>query len=139
MESDLEAIKILEDYLHKGWLREFASYEDLATFVGGSPVFSKFACITKTRVDGTVKRRIILDSKKSAVTAASRKQYRSVLPRATDFVTDLLALQATAPEYQEVEIFICDADDAFWQIPLHESERRFYCACLLYTSPSPRD
>ena len=27
-------------------------------------------------------------------------------------------------------MFICDAADAFWQIPLHPSERRFYCAML---------
>ena len=81
-------------------------------------------------MEGTIKRRIIMDSKKSSVTEASRKMYRAVLPRATDLVNDILALMATAQSPDEIEIFICDARDAFWQMPLHPDERRFYCAML---------
>ena len=71
-----------------------------------------------------------MDSKKSSVTAASKKMYKTVLPRATDLVSDLLAMLASANSPDEVEVFICDAEDAFWQVLLHPSERRFYCALL---------
>ena len=56
--------------------------------------------------------------------------YRSILPRATDFVSDVLALQATALAGEAVEAFVLDAEDAFWQVPLHPAERRYYCAVL---------
>ena len=77
-------------------------------------MLNKFACIIKQKPDGTTKRRIITDAKQSNVTAASRKQYKAVLPRATDFITDVLALKAAAPTGDNVEAFVCDAEDAFW-------------------------
>ena len=89
---------------------------------------NKFACILKTKLDGTTKRRITMDSKQSMVTAASRKQYKASLPRATDLISDILALLAAAKPEEQVEAMVLDAEDAFWQVPLHPSERRFYCA-----------
>ena len=98
--------------------------------MGGDPVLNKFACVMKARLDGTVKRRIIMDSKRSLVTEASRKSYRAVLPRATDLVHDILDLMATADSPEDLDILVLDAKDAFWQVPLHPKERRFYCAVL---------
>jgi len=130
VESDPEALAIIEEYISNGWLYECDSAEQLQEFVGGPPIFNKFACIVKEKIDGTVKRRIIMDSRRSSVTEASRKSYRAVLPRATDLISDMLSMIAAAQSPDDVEVFICDAKDAFWQLPLHQQERRFYCAVL---------
>ena len=55
-----------------------------------------------------------MDSKRSAVTEASRKSYRAVLPRFTDLITDVLELQASAAPDAQVEALVLDAEDAFW-------------------------
>ena len=88
------------------------SHEAQSQFVNGIPIANKFACITKLRADGTVKRRIIMDSKRSRVTEASRKMYRQVLPRQTDLLSDVLVLQAGCMNAEEVELFVQDAKDA---------------------------
>ena len=64
------------------------------------------------------------------MTAASEKMYVAVLPRITDLVSDLLTLTSHRLAGEAVEAMVRDAEDAFWQIPLHASEHRFYCALL---------
>ena len=91
---------------------------ELATYVGGPPILSKFACITKQRADGTLKRRIIMDSKRSGVTAASKRQYRAVLPRHTDLMQGVLQLLSTAQPAESVWFMVQDAVDAYWQMLL---------------------
>ena len=113
-----------------GWLYECYSHDALTEFVGGEPVLNKFACVVKQKPDGSLKHRIIVDSKQSMVTAASRKMFKAVLPRATNLINDIVALVDSCGDKEEVEAFVLDADDAFWQIPLAQSERRFYCAVL---------
>ena len=103
---------------------------ELARYVDGAPILSKFACITKQRADGTLKRRIIMDSKRSGVTAASKCQYRAVLPRHTDLMQGVLQLQPTAQPAEEVWFMVQDATDAYWQMLLTHRERKFYCAML---------
>ena len=71
-----------------------------------------------------------MDSKRSRVTEASRKQFRQVLPRQTDLLTDVLGLQAGCFTAESVDIFVQDAEDAYWQVPLNPRERKYYC-CLL--------
>ena len=93
--------------------QHFDTWEELRDAVGGTPIINKFACILKTKLDGSIKRRIIMDSKRSGVTAASRKMYKATLPRATDLVADNLALQAAASPGEEVESMVLDAEDAF--------------------------
>ena len=84
VETDPEAMAIIDSHVALGRLKEFGSHEAQSRFVDGHPVPNKFACITKLKPDGSVKRRIIMDSKKSRVTDASRKTYRQVLPRQTE-------------------------------------------------------
>ena len=71
-----------------------------------------------------------MDSKQSGVTAASTKQYRAVLPRQTDLVHDILSLQSECRAAEAVYLMVLDAEDAYWQIPLHPCERRFFCGQL---------
>ena len=134
VETDPEALAILENYIHRGWLSAFDSAEALAEHVGGQPIFNKFACIVKQRMDGSTKRRIIMDSKRSSVTAASKKMYKAILPRATDLVTDVLSLKSEASPSDGIDLLVLDAEDAFWQVPLHKDEMRYYCSLLRYPS-----
>ena len=77
-----------------------------------------------------------MDSKASLVTAASRKMYRAVLPRLTDMISDLLSLLAAEDSHEIIMQLILDAEDAYWQVPLHASEQPFSC-CVLNRLDSP--
>ena len=107
------------------WKRYYHVPSYLRSFVR-----NKFACIKKLRPDGTMKYRIIMDSKESGVTSASRKQYKQILPRQTDLISDALSLMADMQAGEQIDFFVCDAEDAYWQVPLHPEERRYYCAIL---------
>ena len=92
----------------------------------------------RLRPDGTMKHRTIMDSRRSGVTAASKKMYRAVLPRHTDMVHDILDLLSKAKPAEDIDLLVLDAVDAFWQIPLHEAERKYYCGILRLPSGGAR-
>ena len=62
------------------------------------------------------------------MTACTRHHYRAILPRQTDLVSDVLNLLADAKSAEEILVFVLDAVDAYWQVPLDPREKRFYCA-----------
>ena len=64
------------------------------------------------------------------MTGSSRKMYRQILPRHTDLVKDVLTLLQDMQLGEEVVFFVCDAEYAYWQLPLHPQERQFYCSIL---------
>ena len=108
----------------KGFLMVFHSYEACVGYLGAPPVLSKFAVLTKEK-DGRVKKRTILDAKASGITAGSQKMYRAIYPRAADVINDILELGSAVSE-GGTELFVLDLVDAFWQVPLRLSERRFF-------------
>ena len=73
-----------------------------------------------------MKKRIILDLKQSKVTAGTYKQWRVILPRLVDLVSDTLDLSCNLGPEEEVEYLILDFVDAFWNVPLSFRERRFF-------------
>ena len=73
-----------------------------------------------------LKKRIIMDSNRSGVKAASKRQYKSVLPRVTDAVSSLLQALNDNTDGESTEQFVIDATDAFWELGLHPSERRYF-------------
>ena len=124
-----------------GYLKTFDRHEDAVEFLGGEPVLSPLAALAKVKHDdgGNVlwtKWRLILDCKKSQVTEITWPQHRIVLPRATDVIDDviyLLSMEYTYSKLQrlpdwEIDLLIADIVDAFWNVPLHPTERRFYVA-----------
>jgi len=128
-ESDITETE-LQGRLDKKHLAAFGSPEELREFVGGEPILSKLGLITKVR-NGVSKSRMILDTKESWVKHATWKAQRVILPRLFDAVLRLLALMAISFQLglpPNVESFVLDFTDAFWQIPLLPSEYRFYCA-----------
>ena len=71
--------------------------------LGQDYVVSQFVVISKTKNNET-KRRLILDLKKSGISARTRRTNRVVLPRATDAVHDSLELmEELADEFEEIE------------------------------------
>ena len=123
------------------------------SFLGGlKPVLSKIGVMIRTK-QGRTKKRIILDVKESTVAASTRRKYRVLLPRIIDWVNDALSMLETCgtpkdieklfnrldendlinftsfdDDEEAVEFMILDFVDAFWQIPLHREERRFFVA-----------
>ena len=43
LDSDDEAVKIINEYVDKGYLKSFDTLADCTAFVGGDPILSKFA------------------------------------------------------------------------------------------------
>lgn len=73
-----------------------------------------------------------MDFKDSAVTAASRKQYRAVLPRQADLMQGVWQLHA-----ESVWSMGQDAVDAYWQMLLRPQEPKFDCAVLRRPGRNP--
>ena len=108
----------MKKHIEKEHVVAFDTFEQLAGFVEGKPILNKFTCIVKMRADVSVKHRSIMDSKKSGVTAGSRRQYRATLPRQTDIMADVLSLLADIKPAECIKFHVLDATDAYWHIPL---------------------
>eukprot|EP00435_Cladocopium_sp_Y103_P021519 s4006_g5.t1 len=135
VEEDSEAFEALESYYEKGFMLKFRSLGDVERHLGCKPTLSKLGCIKKMKYNPdtdqyTYKARIILDCKRSGVSKRAQRTHKSMLPRATDAVLSVLHLMAQKRPGQEIQLFIADIVDAFWLVPLHVSERRYFCAYL---------
>ena len=53
---------------------------------------------------------------------------RILLPAVLDVVNDSLDMMATLLEYDAMEYMVLDYTDAFYKLPLHPEERKFYTA-----------
>ena len=107
----------------------FDSHQDALDFLQtDSLVLSKLALISKERDDGTWKHRLIWDLRRSKVNDTATLGERLVLPRIQDAVDD--AVHVCLSTGHECEWLVLDIEDAFHNIPLHLSERKFACAKL---------
>eukprot|EP00435_Cladocopium_sp_Y103_P022772 s4904_g5.t1 len=132
VEEDEEAFKTLEGYHQKGFLSKVSTLEEVKDMVEGEPVLSKLGCIKKAKLNlntGEVnyKTRIILDCKRSLVSRAAKRTHKAVLPRISDAVFSLLSSMSSG---EEVTMLVADVTDAFWLIPLHQHERKYFVARL---------
>jgi hypothetical protein len=87
--------------------------------------------ITKIRA-GKVKKRMILDTSASDVKSSTRKGQRVILPRLLDAINQTLTLMALVFDMCNMgtDLFVLDFTEAFWQMPLHSSERKFFAAMI---------
>ena len=139
VEDDPDVAKEIERLATAHYLKPMPSLEAVVKFLTEDPVVSKIGVITKVR-NNVEKKRIVLDAKQSKISLSSRKVESVVLPRAMDLIWDILDLLLEAkalPEgflenhnAAEIELFIMDFADAFWQIPLAPDERKFFTARL---------
>ena len=77
--DDEDAWTQIRLFVALGFLLEFKSYADIVAFLGRDPVVSPFIVLVKERGD-RIKRRIILNLKKSGISAASRNAESHVAP-----------------------------------------------------------
>ena len=122
---DEEAVKEIEKFAEAGWLKEYPDIQAVERELGKPATVSPFHVVVKTK-EGRTKRRLILDLKRSGISARTAHTHRVVLPRISDLVRDILLLLADATAEEEVEIFVLDFKDAFWNVPLHPRERRHF-------------
>ena len=97
--------------------------------MGGKPILNKIGLIVKVR-NGVSKARMILYTRESGVNKITTKTQRVTFPRLFDAVLRMLCILAlcTAADADAISAVVLDFRDAFWQIPLHPEEPRFYCA-----------
>ena len=125
-----EHLEVVQDLLgvqeQRGHCQTFDTYEQLCNHLGvEAVVLTKVGLITKQKPDGSLKHRLIWDLLRSEVNSTVHLEERIVLPRlqdAVDDARDLLQLGAN-----EVEWLVLDVADAFHNVPVRESERRFSC------------
>ena len=135
VETNVDAVAAIQNYHSKGYLRECQNLTETTEFLGAKPTLSKLGCIVKEKVNtdtgqATRKTRIILDCKKSQVSRYASRSHKSALPRVTDAVQSAMKLMHSCCAQESVTLFIADVADAFWLIPLHHKERRYFVAKL---------
>ena len=124
--------KELTTHLGKGHIAAFETKAELAEYVGGPPpILNKLGLIIKIR-NGIKKARMILDTKASGVKAITTQAQRINLPRLFDAILQILVLLTFAAASTisgiDVESFVLDFSDAYYQVPIHRSEQRYFCA-----------
>ena len=132
VDSDEDAAPEISRLIAAGFVLPFDSLDDCTRYLGEKPVLSKIGLIVKMRA-GKMKKRIVLDAKRSGISGSSTKLERVILPRATDPAWDMLDLMskdghAAYSSDDDYEWLVLDFADAFWMIPLLERERRFFVA-----------
>ncbi|CAE7542163.1 unnamed protein product, partial [Symbiodinium necroappetens] len=109
--------------------------EEQARNYFSAPVISKLGLLVKTKTDGTVKRRVIVDAPRSGANRKARCPERIVLPRPQDVYAMGADLKAQEPQLLEwyrakrlptrergSELVAADLTDAFTHFPVHPAE-----------------
>ena len=129
VDGDGTAEAEVQAHLDKGHLRAFDTLEELREFLGEDPILNKIGLIVKTR-NGVTKTRMILDTKVSQLKQCSSKAQRVLLPRLLDAIVQALENYSKCSLSEGLEWFVLDFSEAFWQVPLEPSERKFFCCRL---------
>ena len=125
VEDDEASAAEVDRLIQTGFVKEFDSYQAMATWLGKPPHLSKLGMITKEK-DGKIKRRLILDCKESNVNKLAKSGGKLLLPRTSDALDDALYLMSQCERGEQVEWFVMDYSDWFYNVPLHPSERCYF-------------
>ena len=128
-ESD-EAWEEISSLVRQGLLASFDSYDELVNHLTCKPTISRVGVLEKVSA-GVLKRGIIVDSAQSGVSKATTKPERVALPRLLDVVDNcLFQLSHCWSEHYATELFVLDFTNAFFNVPLHEDQRKHFCITL---------
>ncbi|CAE7793132.1 unnamed protein product, partial [Symbiodinium necroappetens] len=119
--DDPMALPEIQRLIDTGYVKVFDDLESCQAWLGGPPLTSKLAMVTKVRSDGTTKRRLILDCRESGANLLAHEGGRVQLPRPTDSVDevdDSLYLLSRS-KGEEVEALVLDFKDWFYQFHLN--------------------
>ena len=132
-DDDPDALAELENLVKRGWAKKVASTRAAKNFVRGPVVVSRLIVITKERkykdergkVVKKLKKRLILNLKRSGITAAAAKMERPELPRTLDIIFSNLELMRKMRDLPgwRLRHIILDFVHAFFNFPGCESER----------------
>ena len=132
-EQPEEAAIEINRYKERGYVREIQLSEAQRKF---GPMVSKLALIVKQKLDRSIKRRIIIDLRRSGGNEKCRVNERLILPRMSDVLRCLKKMHLLEPrlveemraskDYEEVEteMFLIDFTDAFCHFGVHANELR---------------
>ena len=115
----------IQRLIDTGYVKVFDDLESCQAWLGGPPLTSKLAMVTKVRSDGTTKRRLILDCRESGANLLAHEGGRVQLPRPTDLVDDTLYLLSRS-KGEEVEALVLDFKDWFYSVPPQHEERHYF-------------
>ena len=111
----------LDRLMKEGYIEDYGKWEDVKAHFG-ELIISRLAAIIKTKADGSVKVRLIVDMLRSHVNAFVRLHERVVLPRLMDVVGDVVSMATSAPvtpqrvdqqEQEIIDLMGLDFADAF--------------------------
>ena len=125
-EAELSGAEI-DRLVAKGYAVRYETWDDVRAAFGGALV-SKLACVVKTREDGTLKVRNVLDLRRSGYNEWVVLPERVVLPRLRDAIDDARALKRAAADGEECFGMVADFEDAFHTLRVDPAEWRYLVA-----------
>ena len=127
-----EATIEIDRYVNNGFAKR-VSWDWVKQTLGTTGTVSKMALILKEKEDGSVKRRIILDMRRSFGNSRSKVDERIVLPRLSDVVTMLQDIwrrrggakaKRRDTNTDDFEFYLIDLSDAFCHFGVLKNELR---------------
>ena len=103
VDADVVAVPEIHRLINSGYVKTFEDLQSCTSWLGGSPLTSKLAMVSKERADGTIKRRLILDCRESGANLLAQKGGRVQLPRPTDLIDDALFLLSRAAQPEPIQ------------------------------------
>lgn len=134
-EQPEEAEIEISRYLEKGYVKKM-SWNEVEERMGKVGTVSKLALIIKQRSDLSVKRRIVIDLRRSGGNDRAKVDERLILPRISDVLRSLRKMSSLKHRAEEdaeerresgpveTEIFLIDLKDAFCHFAIHKDELR---------------
>ena len=139
-DNDPEALKEMEGLVKRGWIKRYFSKIQAKRSVKGRIIMSDLIVLTKTKLKKEangkftkeLKRRLLLNLKKSGVTSISVKTERPELPRILDVVFSNLELLRGKRDVDNARLrhLILDFTHAFFNFPNRPDERRYFATRL---------
>ncbi|CAE8629493.1 unnamed protein product, partial [Polarella glacialis] len=126
------AQKELDRVFEHGWADKVLTWSEVVQVVGPGAKLTKMACLIKTKPDGSLKIRLIVDMRRSGVNGLMVIRERIVLPRVTDVTEGTRSLLreagAESDETIEPEFLILGFSDTFYTCHLVTKERQYAIA-----------
>ena len=125
----------IQRYISKGYVKKM-TWDEVEERLGKIGTVSKLALILKRRPDNSIKRRIVIDLRRSGGNLRAKVDERLILPRISDVLRSLRKMRAlenravedaqTRKDTGEIEteIFLIDLKDAFCHFAIHKDELR---------------
>lgn len=114
----------IDRYQKEGYLVRISRQEAMHRFKNGA--ISKMALVVKTKETGEVKRRVVIDLRRSGGNSKSRLPEKLVLPRVVDAIRTLREVRRAEGRERDsswnLEFSLVDIADAFTVMPVAEKE-----------------